>query len=57
MQLFDVLKEERAFFVIDDIEDKKTKLLINQINEQISTILNKLKEFEDCYCKKFEKII
>jgi len=46
MQLFDVLSAEREFFVLDDIEDKKTKSLIKQINEQISNVLKKAEEFK-----------
>lgn len=46
MEIFDVLKNEKPVFVLDDIEDKKTKALITQINGQLSNILSKLEEFK-----------
>ncbi len=41
MEFFDVLRNEKPVFVLDDVEDKKTKALIKQINEQMSGILRK----------------
>lgn len=45
MEIFDVLKNEKPVFVLDDIEDKKTKSLVTQINGQLSSILAKLDDF------------
>lgn len=45
MEIFDVLKNEKPVFVLDDIEDKKTKSLVTQINGQLSNILSKLDDF------------
>ena len=47
MKIFDVLKNEKPVFVLDDIENKKTKALITVINEQMSSILDKLETFEE----------
>ena len=48
MDIFDVLKNnERPMFVLDDIEDKKTKTLVTQINNQMAHILEKLDVFKD----------
>ena len=47
MKIFDVLKNEKPVFVIDDIEDKKTKALITQINSQMIGIVEKLETFND----------
>ena len=46
MTIEDILKNERPIFILDDIEDKKTKGLISQINDQMKGLLNKLEEFE-----------
>lgn len=46
MKIIDVLKNERPVFVIDDIEDKKTKNLIMQINKQMASILDNLEKVE-----------
>ncbi len=46
MKIIDVLKNERPVFVIDDIEDKKTKNLIMQINKQMASILGNLEKVE-----------
>lgn len=46
MDIFDVLNNSgRAFFVIDEIEDKKTQSLVKQINNQFANILSKLEDF------------
>ena len=47
MNIFDVLKNEKPVFVLDDIEDKKTKNLIMQINSQMSNFMKYVEEFED----------
>ena len=47
MKIMDVLRSDKPVFIVDDIEDKKTKSLIGQINEQISNILEKLIKFND----------
>jgi hypothetical protein len=47
VKIFDVLKSEKPIFILDDIEDKKTKALIPQINSQLSTILSKLDTFNE----------
>lgn len=46
MSLFKILKKETSIFLINDIEDKKTKSLIQLINEQLVNILTKFEEFE-----------
>ena len=46
MEIFDVLKNEKPVFVLDDIEDKKTKSLITQVNGQLANILTKLDNFK-----------
>lgn len=46
MKIVDVLKNERPVFVLDDIEDKKTKNLIMQINKQMSSVLVNLEKVE-----------
>ena len=48
MDIFDILKNnERPVFVLDDIEDKKTKSLVTQINKQMTHILEKYEEFNE----------
>ena len=46
MTIGDILRNERPVFILDDIEDKKTKALISQINDQMKGLLKKLEEFE-----------
>jgi len=46
MTLFEILQKETPIFLINDIEDKKTKALIQIINEQLSNILKKLDDFK-----------
>ena len=45
MELFDLIKKRKEIFVIDDIEDKKTKTLINDINDGLVAIIEKAEEF------------
>lgn len=46
MTIEDILKNERPVFILDDVEDKKTKGLVSQINDQMKGLLNKLEKFE-----------
>ena len=44
MKLLDILKNKEALFSIDDVEDKKTKVLVKDIN---TALINLVTEYED----------
>ena len=44
MKLLDILKNKEALFSIDEVEDKKTKVLVKDIN---TALINLVTEYED----------
>jgi len=46
MKLLELLQNKENLFIIDDIEDKKTKILVDKINTQLVNSLDKKIEFE-----------
>ena len=46
VKIVDILKNGKPVFVLDDVENKKTKALISSINSQMMSVLDKLEEFK-----------
>ena len=39
MKLVEILKNKEALFIIDDVEDKKTKALVKDINNALISLV------------------
>ena len=54
MELFNLLSSEKDIFLIDDVEDKKTKALIGDVNSDLFAILGKYEELNSFFESQLE---